>query len=219
MQDRNERDRSPPQGGGAHRHLSADGIDGTQVSKTSLEKEPDMIRKTFALTVAATWFTACTAPTSESTTTQPAPDYATAPLDLSTPENTAHSMMMAMYRGDAEMVDAVFTETGTLRRVKPDGAVTENALPRWRDWVSTLEIGQAHEEIFALKTQQFDTLATVWAPFIIHVDGALVGCGVNHLAMTRDGENWRVTVGMDVQAPKESCESYKTTVLAAENGA
>jgi len=90
-------------------------------------------------------------------------------------------MMMAMYRGDAAMVDAVFTEDGTLQRVKPDGTVTENALPRWRDWVSTLEIGQAHEE------------------------------------MTRDGENWRVTVGMDVQAPKESCESYKATVLAAEN--
>lgn len=174
-----------------------------------------MIRMTFALTVAVIWLSACSASTPK---ISPALDYATAPLDLSTPENTAHSMMMAMYRGDAAMVDAVFAEGGTLRRVKSDGTVTKDALPRWRNWVSTLEVGQAHEEIFALKIQQFDTLATVWAPFIIHVDGALVGCGVNHLAMTRDGENWRVTVGMDVQAPKESCENYKATVLDTENG-
>jgi len=173
-----------------------------------------MIYRSILLIFSLIWLAACTA---SSPQTGPARNYATAPLDLSTPENTAHSMMMAMYRGDAAMVDAVFTETGTLRRVKADGTVTENALPRWRDWVSTLEPGRAHEEIFALKIQQFENLATVWAPFIIHVDGALVGCGVNHLAMTRDSENWRVAVGMDVQAPKERCESFKATVLAAEN--
>ena len=176
-----------------------------------------MIRKILAVTFAFLWLSACSAPTSESVT-RPAPDFATAPLDLSTPENTAHSMMMAMYRGDAAMIDAVFAEGGTLRRVKADGSVTENALPRWRDWVSTLEVGQAHEEIFALKIEQFENLATVWAPFIIHVDGALVGCGVNHLAMAREGENWRVAVGMDVQAPKERCETFKAAVLAKENG-
>lgn len=173
-----------------------------------------MIRNILALSIAAIWLAACSASTPR---TSPAPDYATAPLNLSTPENTAHSMMMAMYRGDAEMVDAVFAEGGTLRRVKSDGTVTENALPRWRDWVSTLEIGQAHEDIFALKIQQFENLATVWAPFVIDVDGQRVGCGVNHLAMTRDGENWRVTLGMDVQAPKERCETFKSAVLAAEN--
>ena len=176
--------------------------------------------KYLALTVscAAVLMSGCSAVDDETNQRPAAPDYATAPLDLSTPENTAYSMMMAMYRGDAEMVDAVFTKGGSLRRVKADGTVTENALPRWRDWVSTLDVGQAHEEIFALKIQQFENLATVWAPFVIDVDGKRVGCGVNHLAMVRDGANWRVTVGMDVQAPKEICQTYKAELMAAEKG-
>ena len=33
------------------------------------------------------------------------PDYDKAPMDLSTPQGTAYAMMMAMYRGDAQMVD------------------------------------------------------------------------------------------------------------------
>lgn len=192
------------------------GTKGDRIHKgAATPEEPDMIRQSFALTLTAIWLSACNAPASESVT-QPAPDYATAALDLSTPENTAHSMMMAMYRGDADMVDAVFVDGGMLRRVTVDGTVTKNALPRWRNWVGTLDVGQAHEEIFALKVQQFGNLATVWAPFVIDVDGKRVGCGVNHLAMVRDGEQWRVTIGMDVQAPIEDCENYKATVMAAE---
>lgn len=176
-----------------------------------------MIHITFPLIFAVTLMSACSSSTPELSPVT-SPDYATAPLNLSSPENTAHSMMMAMYRGDADMVDAVFADGGTLRRVRPDGSVTDDGLPRWQEWVGTLKVGQAHEEIFALKVQQSENLATVWAPFVIDVDGKRVGCGVNHLAMVRDGENWRVAVGMDVQAPIERCETYKATVIATEKG-
>ena len=143
-----------------------------------------------------------------------APDYAVAPLDLSTPESTAHAMMMAMYRGDADMVDKVFLEDAALRRVKVDGSVLPDGLKRWRDWVGTLDVGQAHEEIFTLEVEQFGNLATVWAPFVIRFDGEIAGCGVNQLSMAlRDGQ-WRIVSAMDVQAPKDSCATFKENYVA-----
>jgi len=158
--------------------------------------------------------TACAADTPSIAVTDPSPDYATAPLDLSTPEAAAYSMMIAMYRGDAGMVDNIFLEGATLRRVKADGSVEHDGLQRWRDWVSTLETGQAYEEIFGLKTQQFENLATVWAPFVITFKGEIAGCGVNQLSMVRTQGDWRVVSGMDTQAPKESCPAFKETYLA-----
>ena len=140
-------------------------------------------------------------------------DYSTTPFDLSTPQSTAYSMMIAMYRGDAEAIDNIFMEDATLRRVKPDGSVSGNGLPRWRDWVSTLEVGQAHEEIFNLNVEHFGKLATVWAPFVITVNGEIAGCGVNQLSMAQqdspEGPQWRIIFGADTAAPKESCEGFK----------
>lgn len=153
---------------------------------------------------------ACTADSPQVTMPNyPAPDYATAPMDLSTPQGTAYSMMMAMYRGDAQMVDKVFSENGRLSRVKADGTVEPDGLKRWRDWVGTLKTGQAHEEIFGLEVQEFGNLATVWAPFVIRFDGKLVGCGVNQLSMAKDGKSWRIISGMDTPAPSENCETFK----------
>ena len=143
-----------------------------------------------------------------------APDYASAALDLSTPQNTAYSMMIAMYRGDAEMIDKVFIDGAALRRIKPDGSVEPDGLKRWRDWVGTLEVGQAHEELFGLKVEQFENLATVWAPFVITYNGEIAGCGVNQLSMARRDGDWRIVSGMDTAAPKESCASFKKTTIA-----
>lgn len=144
------------------------------------------------------------------------PDYATADLDLSTPQATAYSMMMAMYRGDADMVDKVFQDGGDLNRVKPDGTVEFGGRARWSEWVGTLNKGQAHEEIFGLEVQKFDKLATVWAPFVISYDGKIVGCGVNQLSMAQTGDEWRIVSGMDIPAPKDDCPEFKSSYLAGE---
>ena len=147
------------------------------------------------------------------------PDYASAPLDLSSPQGTAYTMMMAMYRGDAEIVDKVFIEGATLRRVKADGAVEPDGLKRWRDWVGTLEVGQAHEEIFGLDVQRFGALAAVWAPFVIKYEGKIVGCGVNHLSMASTNGEWRIVSGMDTPAPKDSCTKFKENYMAEQSKA
>ncbi|MEP3653687.1 MAG: hypothetical protein ABJO36_02220 [Litorimonas sp.] len=169
-----------------------------------------MIRYALTLTCALTLLSACSAdPLEPAIKTVATPDYDTAPLDLSTPENTAYSMMIAMYRGDAEMVDAIFAEGGTLLRLNSEGEITRDGLPRWREWVGTLEVGYAHEELFEIKVEKYGKLSSVWAPFVIDVDGKRVGCGVNHFTMAEMPEGWRIVSGMDVQAPKEDCSGFR----------
>jgi len=169
-----------------------------------------MTGKTLLFGIAAALISSCSVPVSKTAMTPvPSPNYATAPLNLSTPENTAYSVMIAMYRGDANMVDQIFAPGGDLRRVSDTGEIDPNGLPRWRDWIATLEIGYAHEELFDISVERYGTLATVWAPFVIRVDGKLVGCGVNQFTMANIENQWRIVSGIDVQAPKDECESFK----------
>lgn len=132
-----------------------------------------------------------------------------APIDLSTPEAAVFSMMRAMYQGDADMVDQVFLESASLRRVTHEGEIRPDGLQRWRDWIGTLEQGAAHERLFAVRSEQFGKLATVWAPFTIHLNGDLVGCGVNTMALTEVEGAWRVIYGMDTSAPKDTCPDFE----------
>ncbi len=139
------------------------------------------------------------------------------PIDLSTPEAATHSMMRAMYQADSEMVDQVFIDGAQLRRVTPEGEIRPNGLQRWRDWVGTLETGDAYEELFALSSEQLGPLATVWAPFLITYQGELVGCGVNQLTLAKTEENWRVVFAMDTSEPKDTCGDFKTRYLATSD--
>lgn len=146
---------------------------------------------------------------------QPDIDPMMLPADLSTPVASVRSMMRAMYQGDADMVDQVFLEGAELRRVSGDGEIRPNALPRWRDWVATLSPGQAHEELFSMTSHQFGNLATVWAPFVIRVDDAIVGCGVNTLTLAKTDGDWRVIFCMDTGEPADTCDDFKARYTAA----
>ncbi|MEM9600032.1 MAG: hypothetical protein AAF926_03330, partial [Pseudomonadota bacterium] len=132
----------------------------------------------------------------EATPDSAPPNYATALLDRSTPEATAYSLMIAMYRGDTAMADAVFAPDGELNRLSASGEIRRGARQGWQDWVGTLEVGQAREDLFDIKVEQFGRLATVWAPFTISIDGELRGCGVNSFTMVDMGEDdapeWRI---------------------------
>lgn len=156
---------------------------------------------------------ACALPAQAAPNTAPADMLA--PIDLSSPEAAAHSMMRAMYQGDANMVDQVFLEGAQLRRVTAEGELRPDGLQRWRDWVGTLETGDAYEELFAVTSEQLGPLATVWAPFLITYQGELVGCGVNQLTLAQTGNDWRVVFGMDTGEPKETCGDFKARYLAS----
>lgn len=135
----------------------------------------------------------------------------TAPMDLSTPEAAVYSMMRAMYQGDGEMVDQIFLPGAELRRVTADGEVRPDGFQRWRDWVASLEVGHAHEELFDVTSEEFGHLATVWAPFVISVGGELAGCGVNTLTLAKVEGDWRVIFAMDSQAPEGTCDGFRAS--------
>lgn len=153
-------------------------------------------------------------PVAAPTTQAEAPEM-TAPVDLSTPEAVAFSMMRAMYQGDQSMIDAIFLDSATLRRVTADGEVRPDGLQGWRDWVGTLEEGDAYEELFGVTSNTFGNLATVWAPFMISVKGELVGCGVNQLTLARVDGDWRAIFVMDTHEPRDTCGDFKARYLAA----
>lgn len=137
------------------------------------------------------------------------------PIDLSTPQAATHSMMRAMYQADADMVDQVFTEGAQLRRVTAEGEIRPDGLQRWRDWVGSLQQGDAYEELFALSSEQLGPLATVWAPFLVTYQGDLVGCGVNQLTLAKTDGEWRVVFAMDTSEPKDTCGDFKARYLAS----
>jgi len=147
---------------------------------------------------------------------EPHPDMLL-PIDLSTPELATHSMMRAMYQGDADMVDQVFIDGAQLRRVTAQGEIRPDGLQRWRDWVGTLETGDAYEELFAVTSEQSGPLATVWAPFLVTYQGELVGCGVNQLTLANTGDDWRIVFGMDTSEPEDTCGDFKARYLAARD--
>ncbi len=168
------------------------------------------------LTAYAFLTSACAVPPPQPDNVVRAPDYASTEPDLTSPEGTAYAMMMAMYRGDADLVDQVFHPEGDLHRVKEDGLIQFGGRARWQAWVGTLEPGYANEELFDIKVEEFANLATVWAPFVISVDGKLVGCGVNQLSMVKSQGEWRIVSGMDVQASKDECADFKTNYRAGK---
>ena len=139
------------------------------------------------------------------------------PADMSSPEASVYSMMRAMYQGETDMIDAVFLETATLRRISADGEVQPDGLPRWREWVSTLEVGDAHEELFHVTSEQFGSLATVWAPFVITYQGEIAGCGINTFTLAEIEGDWRIFFGTDIAAPKDTCDTFRSTYSPARD--
>ncbi|MFN3212953.1 MAG: hypothetical protein ACE37M_07605 [Henriciella sp.] len=142
------------------------------------------------------------------------PEEMLGPVDLSTPESAVYSLMRGMYQGDAEMIDEVMLEDGVFRRVLGDGGVSPDGLANWREWVSTLEVGSAHEDLFAVQSEQFGNMATVWAPFVIRVDGEIVNCGVNTMTLAQTEHGWKIVFGMDTPAPIETCDTFKAEYSA-----
>lgn len=136
-----------------------------------------------------------------------------APIDLSSPEASVYSMMRAMFQGDTTMIDQIFLDTATLRRIGADGAVQDDGLTRWRTWVGTLEVGDAHEELFAVTSEQYGPLATVWAPFTITYQGEMAGCGINTFTLAQVDTDWRIIFGTDTQAPRETCSTFRKDYL------
>ena len=141
------------------------------------------------------------------------------PTDMSSPEASVYSMMRAMYQGSTDMVDEVFLDTATLRRINREGEVQSDGLPRWRDWVGTLTVGDAHEELFEVTSEQYGPLATVWAPFVITYQGEIAGCGINTFTLAEIDGDWRIIFGTDTGAPRDTCDTFRETYVLTRDAA
>ena len=115
-----------------------------------------------------------------------------------TPEKTVLALFDAMRAGDGAAIRSLVRPAAVLQRVEADG-VRDSTFDAWATWVDTLDPGDADEQIFAVRVETFADLASVWAPFVIDLNGERVGCGVNHFTLARTGERWQIIHGVDVQ--------------------
>lgn len=139
---------------------------------------------------------------------------ATPGFATSTPEEAVTQLFDGMRAGDGDAIRSLVLELARLDRRQPDGSIRQGTFERWAAWVDTLEPGVADEQIFAVKTQSVSPeLATVWAPFVVSLNGEVKGCGVNQfmLAMTQDG--WRILYGIDMPT-EEDCAKFRARLEA-----
>ena len=142
-----------------------------------------------------------------------APDQMLDPVDLSNPEAAVYSLMRGMYQASPDMIDQVMLDDAFFRRVTGDGQVRPDGLSAWRDWVRSLEVGAAHEELFNVRSDEFGKMATVWAPFVLTLNGEIVNCGVNTMTLARVDGDWQIVFGMDTPAPRETCATFKADYI------
>jgi len=159
-----------------------------------------------------TLFVSCAALTGASQAQSP--DQMLDPVDLSSPEAAVYSLMRGMYQGNPEMIDQIMLDDAVFRRVIGDGEVRPDGLSAWRDWVGSLEVGAAHEELFGVTSDQFGHMATVWAPFVLTLNGEIVTCGVNTMTLAQIDGDWQIVFGMDTPAPRETCATFKADYLS-----
>lgn len=126
-----------------------------------------------------------------------------------TPEQVIERLFDAMRQGDGAAIAAMVQPDARLDRMQKDGTIRSGTFQRWIDWVDQQAEGDADEQIFGVKVfAATPELATVWAPFIIHYRGALVGCGVNQFTLGKTEGNWRILYGIDKPYDGD-CNTYR----------
>lgn len=131
-----------------------------------------------------------------------------------TPREVVDALFDAMRAGDGEAVRDQVTDDAPLARVEANGNVRASSFNDWANWVDVQNQGDADEQIFDVTVNQSGNLASVWAPFILHYKGELVGCGVNQFTLARTGQTWTIIHGIDTQDDGD-CSTFKTRYRAA----
>ncbi|MEL7482531.1 MAG: hypothetical protein AAGJ29_13340 [Pseudomonadota bacterium] len=130
------------------------------------------------------------------------------------PEQTVLKLFDAMRAGDGDAIRALAAENAPLDRVRADGSVERATIEDWATSIDGLGPGRADEQIFDVRTRDYGGLASVWAPFILYVDGELRSCGVNHFTLAQTGGTWRVIHGVDTHYSGD-CATFRDTYAEA----
>ncbi|UTW54582.1 nuclear transport factor 2 family protein [Kordiimonas sp. SCSIO 12610] len=125
------------------------------------------------------------------------------------PEDVIEQLFDGMRAGDGSAIRSIVAEGASLDRVTASGELRTGGFERWISWVDQQKEGDADEQIFAVKVQEFDNLATVWAPFILHYKKELVGCGVNQFTLAKVEGVWKIVHGIDT-AHNGDCSEFRS---------
>lgn len=132
-------------------------------------------------------------------------------------QDTVVKLFDGMRAGDGDAIRALVLPEARLDRLKADGTLHQSTFERWASWVDTLESGQADEQIFGVKTVAYSKeLATVWAPFVVSLDGEVKGCGVNQFTLAHTAEGWRILYGID-KPTDEDCTAFRARMSADQS--
>ena len=105
---------------------------------------------------------------------------------------TVDALFDAMREGNGEGVRAVFAPDAVLERVTSEGKLQRNSVDGFSSIVAGWQPEQIDERVFEVAIQQFEDLATMWAPFTLKVDGELKACGVNQITLGRLDQEWKI---------------------------
>ena len=126
-----------------------------------------------------------------------------------TPVDAVNKLFAGMLAGDGAAIAALVEEDARLDRLRSDGTLQLGKFTDWINWVDQQEAGAANEQIFSVKTLSASPeLATVWAPFVLHYKGELVGCGVNQFTLAKSNAGWRILYGIDMPY-KGDCTEFR----------
>jgi hypothetical protein len=105
---------------------------------------------------------------------------------------TADALFDAMREGNGDGVRAVFAPDAILERVSGEGEMERNSVDDFAKSVAGWQPNQIDERVFEVAIQQFEHLATMWAPFTLKVDGELKACGINQITLGRLEQEWKI---------------------------
>lgn len=129
-----------------------------------------------------------------------------------TPVDAVNKLFAGMLAGDGAAIAALVEDDARLDRLRPDGRLRHSTFTNWIKWVDQQDVGDANEQIFAVKTLSVSPeLATVWAPFVLHYKGELVGCGVNQFTLAKSNAGWRIMYGIDMPH-KGDCTKFRALI-------
>ena len=129
-------------------------------------------------------------------------------VQADTPLDVVNALFDAMRAGDGAKVRSLALENAPLDRAQADGNIRRGTLQAWSEWVDRQEAGDADEQIFATKVAEFGGTANVFAPFVLHYKGNLVGCGVNQFMLAKTTEGWRISYGIDTPHSGD-CKTFR----------
>lgn len=122
------------------------------------------------------------------------------------PIDPIEALFDGMRAGSAEQILSAFTDGATLSRAQADGTMkAPMTAAAFADAIGKYDAGYIDEQIFDVEIQQYETLASAWAPFKIFAGGELVGCGVNHFRLIKTDRGWKIADLVDFSKAPEKC--------------